>query len=198
MDYLPAALDDRVRSELRENEQMVWAGQPRPGRFLRASLPMALFGLPFTAFAVVAIYTAYNKFTAGDDPGGPRGFGAIILPLFSVPFLLVGLGMLTSPYWMYRRALKTCYCLTNGRAIVWTVGWFGSLEVRSYQAEQLGKMTRRDYADGSGDLVFEEFLTVSRDSDGYSRSQRTERGFIAVENVREVEDLLRHTLLKTA
>ena len=158
---------------------------------------MALFGLPFAAFAVFAIYPAYNMFTAGDGLGGPRGFAAFILPLFAVPFLLVGLWMLTSPYWMYQRAVKTCYCLTNERAILWTVGWFGSLEVRSYQAEQLGKMTRRDYADGSGNLVFEEFLSVSRDSDGYSRSQRTERGFIAVENVREVEDLLRHTLLKT-
>jgi hypothetical protein len=55
-------------------------------------------------------------------------------------------------------------------------------------------MARREYSDGSGDLIFEEFLSVSRDSDGDMRSQRTERGFLGMENVREVEELVRKTL----
>ena len=99
------------------------------------------------------------------------------------------------PFWMYRRAQRTCYALTDQRAIVWAAGWFGGTEVRSFRAADLGKMARRDYADGSGDLIFQEFVTVSRDSDGDLRSQRTERGFLGIENVREVEELVQRTLL---
>lgn len=73
---------------------------------------MVLFGVPFTGFAIFWIATASGMFLGGAGEAGQGGFFAFF-PLFGIPFLLVGLGMLTSPYWMYRRALKTCYALTN-------------------------------------------------------------------------------------
>src|SRR5262245_16164028 len=196
MGPLPEELDNRVRSELRSGEWLVWTGQPLPRRFMRSSIPIVLFGIPFTAFALFWMAGA-SGLLFGGGVGGPGGADAffICFPLFGVPFVLVGLGMLSSPLWMYRRARRTCYALTDQRAIVWTAGWFGSTEVRSFAPAALGRMLRRGYADGSGDLIFEEFVSVNRDSEGGWRSQRSERGFLGIADVREVEELVRRTLL---
>jgi hypothetical protein len=195
MEPLPEDLDNRVRSELRHGERLVWTGQPLPKRFMRASVPIVLFGIPWTAFAVFWMAGASGLLFGGGG-AGPRGDAFFIcFPLFGVPFVLVGLGMLSSPFWMYRRAKRTCYALTDQRAIVWVARWPRSTEVRSFKPSDLGKMSRRDYADGSGDLIFEEFLYMTRDCDGDLQSQRTERGFLGIADVREVEELVRRTLL---
>src|SRR5262249_34904107 len=96
----------------------------------------------------------------------------------------------------------TCYALTNRRAVVWEAGWFGTVRVYSYTASALGKMQRRERADGSGDLVFEEIVSVG--SQYVSQGQHgghwqtstsvTARGFLAIERVRDMEDLIRRTL----
>jgi hypothetical protein len=198
IESLPEHLDILVRSELRDREELVWASQPNPRRFMWFSTPIVLFGIPWTAFAIFWMAGAASPMLFGHGEGGandgpqagPNIF-AICFPLFGVPFVLIGFGMLSSPFWMYRRARRTYYALTDQRAIIWSVGLFGGTEVRSFQAADLGKMVRRDYADGSGDLIFEE--AVSRNGDG--GSHRPERGFLAIENVREVEALIQRTLL---
>jgi len=195
MEYLPEQLDTRVRSELRDGESLVWTGQPKPSRFMRSAIPIVLFGIPWTAFALFWMAGASGMLFggAGDGGGVPGGFDAFFtcFPLFGVPFVLIGFGMLSSPFWLYRRALRTCYALTDVRAIILTPGWAGGTEVRSFKGSDFGKMARRDYADGSGDLIFEEIVT--RNSDG--GSNRTERGFLGIENVRDVEELIQRTLL---
>jgi hypothetical protein len=192
MDPLPEELEIRFREELRGGEQLVWSGQPIPGRFMRSAIPIVLFGIPFTGFALFWIATASGMLSGSRGGGDGDGFGIFsFFPLFGIPFLLIGLGMLTAPIWMRRRARRTCYALTNQRAIVWTPGFLGGMEVRSYQAPDLDRMTRRDYGDGSGDLILEEFITTTRDSDGSVRSRRNERGFLGIADVRQVEDLIR-------
>ncbi len=57
---LPPELDARVRSELQRDEQLLWVGQPLPGRFARSGCFLALFGVPFTAFALFSML--FNEF----------------------------------------------------------------------------------------------------------------------------------------
>src|SRR6185437_12509968 len=99
---LPLELDERVRSELSEGEQLLWVGQPLPRRYVRSSIPIVLFGIPFTGFALFWMAGASGVLFAGAAMnGGPGGFAAFLacFPLFGLPFLIIGLGMLTSPYW---------------------------------------------------------------------------------------------------
>jgi hypothetical protein len=42
----------------------------------------------------------------------------VLFPLFGVPFVLIGLGMLAAPYWMRRKAQNTVYALTDKRALI--------------------------------------------------------------------------------
>jgi hypothetical protein len=196
MDPLPDDLDTFVRAELTVGERPLWVGQPLPRRFMRSSIPLVLFGIPWTAFALFWVATASGMLFGGERPNQAGvGWFFSCFPLFGVPFVLIGFAMLGSPVWAYRRARRTCYAVTDQRAVVWSAGWLGSVEVRSFRPADLGSMTRREYADGSGDLIFEEFVTTSRDGDGGVHSHRLERGFIGIDNVREVEEVVRRALL---
>ncbi len=193
---LAADLNDRVRSELRDGERLLWVGQPRPGRFARQALPIVLFGIPWTAFALFWMAGA-SGVLFGDFGVGRGAFGAfrILFPLFGLPFVLIGLGMLSSPFWLRRRAKRTCYALTDRRAILWEAGWFGSFEVRSYGPAELQKIRRVEYPDRGGDLVFEEVITIGRDTDGDRTTNVKRRGFMGIDQVREIEEMLRKALL---
>jgi hypothetical protein len=185
---LPADLDARVRAELRDGEQLLWVGQPRPGRLARQGLPVVIFGIPWTAFAIF--------WTAGAG-GFLFGGGNVCFGLFGVPFILVGLGMLTSPYWLARSARRTCYALTDRRAIIWEARGWGGVEVISYGPDELTKLRRVEYPDGVGSLIFEEFINVGPGNNRRAANVRT-RGFIAIDHVRAIEELLRKALLDRA
>ena len=188
---LPPDLEARVQAELAPGEKLIWVGQPLASRFLVWSIPIVLMGLFVTGFAIFWISMAVSM-------GAPFFF-----PIFGLIFVVVGAGLVTSPFWMMRRARNTCYALTDRRAIVWEAGWFGTVRVFSYTPNALGKMYRQERGDGSGDLVFEEVVSVGSNYVSHgargggswqTRTTITPRGFLAIPRVREVEDLIRRTL----
>ena len=178
---LPREVATMVGSELQPGERITWAGQPIPRFFARRSIGAVLFGIPWTAFAIFWI-------------AGASGFkwpdfshGAGLFPLFGVPFVLIGFGMLSTPYWMRRKARRTAYVITDRRALILDGGAWRSVTVRSFEPKRLGDFRRVQRTDGSGDLIFER--TWATDSEGYKQS--TDHGFLAIRNVREVESLIR-------
>jgi hypothetical protein len=193
---LPPELDDRVRGELSQGERLLWVGQPNPRRMARFGWLITLFGIPFAGFAVFWTVMASNILGGVGNAPGPFRWLSLIFPLFGVPFIIVGLGMLSAPFWIARAARRTCYAITDRRAIVFEASLRGATTVYSYGPEQLTKQYRRENADGSGDLVFEESLTYRR-SDNGPTSTITKRGFLAIDDVRAVEALLRKALLST-
>jgi hypothetical protein len=196
---LPPELETRVQSELSDGERLLWVGQPLPGRIARSAIPIVLFGIPWTAFSIFWVAAASGMVFLGFGKGdaGVGGIGAIFscFPLFGIPFILIGFGMLSSPYWLRRRAKRTCYALTERRAIIWQGGWFGSVEVRSYGPSELNKIRRTEYSDGSGDLVFEEVVSIGRYNNGQRTTHTTRHGFMAIAEVRKIDELLRKALL---
>ncbi len=56
-------------------------------------------------------------------------------------------------------------------------------------------MVRRDHADGSGDLVFEERIRVQYNTSSRGTVGSFDHGFLGIDNVREIERLLRKALL---
>jgi hypothetical protein len=85
------------------------------------------------------------------------------------PSVLIGVGMVMSPYWAYSRAGRSAYALTDRRAIL--------IEV-----------------DGSGDLVFTQAI---RWRSGGRRAPG-QVGFLAIADVKRVEDMVRVLAAKTA
>jgi hypothetical protein len=179
-DFLSPELASLVDAELAKGERIDWIGQPIPWLLARSSLPIVLFGIPFTAFALFWMAAVCGfVFPA---PSGSRLF----FVLWGIPFVLVGLGMLTSPFWMYRKATRAVYAITDRRALTIEGGLWGRVIVRSFEPASLAVLTRTQHADGSGNLVFR------REYRPGGRSGRfVEIGFLAIPDVREVEDRLR-------
>jgi hypothetical protein len=178
---IPPKLHDLIHRELKRDERLEWAGMPTRVWFTPAATGAFLFGIPWTAFALFWTAAAgIGTWNAGGDAGLFRLF-----PFFGLPFVLVGFGMLSSPYWAYRRACNTVYAITDRRAILFE-GGRRTTTVRSFKPMQLRNVHRRQKNDGSGDVLFSR--RTWRDSDGDAHS--VEVGFLRVQDVRDVEQRL--------
>ncbi|HKQ57467.1 MAG TPA: hypothetical protein VJY35_06335 [Candidatus Eisenbacteria bacterium] len=167
--------------QMNPGERLLWSGCPTPGAAALGALPATLFGIPFTAFALFWIWGASQGI---EKAPGPFKF----FPLFGIPFLCVGLGMLLAPLWAWLGARRTVYAVTERRALIITGN--GSRTVRSYSGQDIGEITRVEAADGRGTVYFaQRSWTNSR---GFERSTRI--GFIGIPEVRRVEQLIRDHL----
>lgn len=184
---------DVIRRELQPGEMLLWNGSGSHFRMGWGSVPVVIFGMMFFGFAVFWTVMAFGGMSRAASGGGMPSFLRFLCPLWGVPFMLVGLGVMTSPVWAKLKARKTLYALTNRRAIIFEKAMFGSSrQVHSYDPRALGAMTRVDRSDGSGDLVFEEKIT-GRGKGGHAITKKV--GFIGVPDVRGVERAVRDALL---
>lgn len=178
---IPQNLKDQIRRELEIGESIVWSGMPIRRFFTPAATATFIFGIPWTAFAVF--------WTIGAGIGTlftSNGFSLFsFFPLFGIPFVLIGLGMLSAPLAAYKKSGKTAYVITDRRAITFEGG--SSTVVRSYPPEKLRDIYRSEKRNGSGDVIIK--LHAWRDSDGDKSTQ--ELGFHGVQDVRKVESLLK-------
>jgi hypothetical protein len=179
---LPDSLQARVEAELSPGERIVWADQPIPALLARNMLPLVYFGVVWTTLCIAGdVFWTYMTWKMGTP------IFALFSVVASVPFLAIGVGMLCSPHFMRRSARRTIYVLTDRRAILFGCNWRGTLTVRSFDPCQLNDLVRNQHADGSGDLVLTR--DVRRDVDGHN--QLTDVGFLAVREVKKVEDRVR-------
>ena len=167
-----------IDAELNDGEQITWIGAPIARRFAMKSIPIVLFGIPWTAAALF-----WMALTCGFEmPNFNFKDGFDVFPLFGIPFVFIGLEMLSSPLRMIRKAKKTAYVLTTVRAIVFDGG--SATTIHSFGPERLTDLQRNQRPDGSGDLIFE--YKPSNDSDDAAH------GFLEISNVKAVEDMVRH------
>jgi hypothetical protein len=196
-DDLPRAMGAQIQAELAVGERLVWAGRAQPHPSLgRRVLPFSLgcflpaavlFLLGLVLFMAPPLVTGQGLF----GQSGPTVFGAFAV--FVGVVLLGAGGMLTAGAVVEdARTRRTCYALTNRRAIVWrpAQGTKG-LEVRSFWPADLNTVYRIDRGDGEGDVVLHEVTIVVG-----ANPQAIRQGFLGVRHVRHVEGLLRQTLLQ--
>ncbi len=176
---MPGGMEERVRRELEAGESIRWMEQPIPRLFAPATIGAVLFAIPWTAFAVFWMFGASGFKMPNFSEGGFAFF-----PLFGVPFVLIGFGMLSSPLWAYRKALKTVYAITNRRAIAFEGGW--TTTVRSFRPDQLKNVYRKERRNGVGDVILGQ--RVWTDSDNDRRSM--DMGFMNVRDAKRVERLI--------
>ena len=176
---MPNSLKNMVDAELESGEKIVWLDMPRPSYFTPAAIGAFLFGIPWTAFSIFWMFGASGfKVPEFND-------GLSLFPLFGVPFVLIGIGLLSSPLWAYRKALKTVYVITNRRAITFEGGRMTT--IHSYPPEKLRDIHRKEKADGSGDVIIAQHSWT--DSDGGKRTEAL--GFMRIKDVKKVERMLK-------
>ena len=180
MQTLPVQLQTLIQSELRPSERLVWSASPNPVRLAQKTLPLVLFGLPWTAFALFWMAGA----SGFKWPDFSHGFG--FFPLFGIPFVLIGFGMLSAPYWAARKAASTVYVVTSERAIIFEAGAMGGMNIRSFLPQQLSEIRRVQFVDGSGDLILDQTITANR----RGRQVSIDVGFFGIPDVKMVEEMI--------
>lgn len=176
---IPRQLQDLIDRELERGEKIVWSALPKPRYFTGPSAGLFVFAIPWTAFSVFWMASAAGFKIPQFNQGGD------LFPLFGIPFFLIGIGMLLSPLWNYRRQLKTVYLITDRRAI--TIDGGRTFTIRSYLPENLTDVFRREHSDGTGDVIITR--TAWKDSDGDKQMQ--DLGFLRVADAKSVETLLK-------
>lgn len=174
-----------AQNELQPGESLRWTGQPDPARLAMKTLPTFLFSIPWTAFAVFWVWGA-----AGNRmPDLTRWEWKNIFPLWGVPFILIGLRMLTSPLWEYLRASRIVYGVTDRRAFILQAG--RSKSVKSFSSVELANLERKEKSDGSGDLLFgKPEAEEARRSRSFNFGLPIPPGFYGIRELRMVEQLL--------
>lgn len=192
---LPDNIRERIEGELSKGEKLYWVGMPSRRIVLIRSIWAPIVGMLIFLF-VFGFFVLPSLFMSSQ--GVAAGLGMVIIAGGFA--LVVGGSFCIAPLYNLWRAGRTCYALTSRRAIVWQAGIFGGVEMENYNPARLANMWRRDmwiFGKGGGDLVFRSvtIVTVTTGRHGGVSQNTTYYGFIAVENVRKVERLVREVLV---
>lgn len=172
---IPEHLHQRLRSELKAGEFITWAGQPIPSTYMKSGMKLWFFFIPWTAFSIFWIAGA----SGFEIPSFEEGWS--LFPLFGLPFFLIGIMGLSSPFWLKKNARSMIYAVTDQRAI--TISGIKTITVKSIPLNQIKNIERVQHANGSGDLVLQTRTYLDNDGD-----RSTEKfGFFAIDNVKKVQ-----------
>ena len=173
-----------IESEMSPSEAISWVDQPNPNIAGLKSLPILLFAIPWTCFSVFWTVMAYGAVKS------TSGWG-LIFPLWGVPFVLIGIGMLLTPVSVYMVARSTVYIITSSRVLI--IRNHRKRTIQSFSPRQITALSRRETKAGNGDVILTE--NVSRDSDG--DLHRKEVALLGIKDVKRVEALIKTLIEKS-
>lgn len=171
-----------MQREMRPGERLLWADRPvslRPHAMQH--IVTGLFGIPFLAFAL--FWTAMASGMLLGPSGGTGTAFDYLFPMFGLPFILVGIGLVLSPFWGMWKGRQSIYALSDQRVIVLQGG--RSRSVQSWSLEDIAEITRKE-RDGSGDVIFSRSWVPNTKGGGYWRMH----GFLGVDDAASVEHAL--------
>ena len=171
----PDPLDLALKREMRSAERVLWQGR-QLARVSSKGFGLYFFAIPWTAFAL--FWTAMAGWGASEMQED-TGFLSWAFPLFGLPFILIGLAMMSAPFLPLFNKGKVAFAVTNQRLIRIRLG--RKLDVKSVPARRIGHIERTEGRDGAGTLKIA--VSVGTDSDGDRHTEYFELG--------EVQDVLR-------
>lgn len=156
---------------LTDGEEIAWQGRPDPMEAAKVGWLNALFGVLFLAFAVFWVVGASDS-----------GWFA----LFGLPFVAVGLFMISRPARQYLNAGKTYYAVTNKRVLLLSAG--KTFKVTSITPSEMTDYEREDKVDGTGSIRLRK--TISHDREGPSSSVEPTDGLWGVADVKGASEAI--------
>lgn len=174
----------RAQSELQSGESLLWTGPADPRRAAVTALPAAVFGIPFAGFALFWMNMAYRGTHNLARAHNSFASGFSVFPLFGVPFLLIGVGIVLAPLWAYLKGRNGVYAVTNRRVMIIT--GTTSRAVKSLMPNDIAEVAHRERPDGSGDVLIRTNATTRTNN---MTSQITV-GLYGVPSVKEVAALV--------
>lgn len=164
-------------NSLEPGEQLLWHDKPDVAAYSsRNGLTAKTFYLGFFALLAGTLLALYGR------PNGTRESVFDLGPAL----ILVGVGVMYFPLRIWHEPRRTHYAMTNQRAIVETWGLLLRNRI-SVPFSEIRKIEVREPPYGkTGDLIFRDYVYDSDNGLQVSRG-----GFLAIADVRKVEQLLR-------
>ncbi|MCW8915153.1 MAG: hypothetical protein OQK24_04775 [Magnetovibrio sp.] len=157
-----------VTNELKDDEKLIWHGQPAPGAWASAWIGVGIFGIIFFLFSIYFLQAAMKS---------PDTMTA----WYGYPFIGIGVVLVLTPLWQFIVGKNTAYALTDKRAIV--VRTFPGLSVRSFSGSDMDEIESKGVSDnGYGTVTF-----ARRKSGGRKSDFRPDWGFYGIDDVKDVE-----------
>ncbi len=139
---------------------MKWKAN-QEARISLSGFAMYLFAVPWTLFSLM--WTGFAAAGVGStEIDGAAGVLAWAFPLFGVPFVLIGFGLLAAPFLPLWERGKVLYAVTNQRVLKLRLG--RTLNTTSTPLSRIAKIERVESKDGSGSLKLS--IGSHKDSDG--------------------------------
>ena len=167
-----ARLRAALERELGPEETVQWHGW-QLGRIDPRHFGIYVFAVPWTAFALFWTTMAAGAMAATDL----GGFGLLgwAFPLFGLPFIAVGVWMLSRPFVPLWERGRVLYVVTDRRVLKLALG--RDLVVKTVPADRIGMAERREQAGGEGTLSLA--VKIGRDSDGDRMTETFDIGPVA-------------------
>lgn len=138
-------LKTALKDELETGERIKWQGM-KLARVEPAGFGIYIFAVPWTAFALF-----WMAMAAWISPSGPdAGILESAFPLFGIPFVLIGVGMLARPFLPFLQRGRILFAVTDSRVIKLSQG--RQLTVNSVPWSRIGDIVRRESSDGTGSV----------------------------------------------
>lgn len=182
----PDPLVPLLQQELDIGERLRWHGRPRENAVKWAAFGIWLFAIPWTAFALFWTYMAWSGVDSMSDDDGPGGILKYAFPLFGVPFIVIGLGMLAAPLLGLFAKSERIHGITDKRIITLTSAK-GVVRVKSLQARHIGPIERWEGKHGRGKVSIETHS--SQDSEGVRKTETV--NLIGIVDAARVEEYVR-------
>lgn len=157
--------------------EVLWVGQPELGRESAVKGPWVIpFAIVWTLFSLAWVSIAAAA--AWQSRPNPLPW---LMPLFGVPFVVIGFGLLLLPYFSYKSDLQTVYVLTDKAAYRIIDGT--ARKFVSYKERDFGPIEIKSYASSRADVMF-----VRNSSEG---DKHPYGGFYGIKDFQTVADLLK-------
>lgn len=164
-----------ARAEMAEGEKLIWADTSSPSGARRRVLPLSVLGWLFLLLAIAWISKA--------------AIASFSLLVMGLPLLLGALALASLPWWWPRITRYTVYAISDRRLLI-IQNWLRR-KVTSYGPDDIDVVERRDYKDGSGDVIFrhEEQRKLRHHHDPPNKRRISDRpiGFFGVPDARRLE-----------
>ena len=179
-----------VESVLQADEELLLLCKPQVRLWRAGYLPMALFAaLWLGIIGTISFFTVRECLECVQEKPG-----LLLMVLFLLPFWVVGIGFVHSPWRLRELDRRTVYLLTNRRAVVLRPSEFRFRPTQKDYPLEHGMIKEvQEKRDGSGSLVFGYEVQQTKGGENYLPV-----GFLHVPQLQRVRDILLSALQEFA
>jgi len=166
-------LPTELAALLSPGEKILWQGRPRPYVFILRGLPNIAYGV---TWSVLGAYWYHGSGGISEATSAFEGVWRVV-PLLSLPFILVGFSFWLYPIRLGLRARRTWYFVTNQRIFIAELDKNQTPSLRIFSPEEMAPPQIVQRFDGLCDIIL-----TKRALDNPHLTPRLDSGFFGLEN----------------